>query len=119
MPSLVDLPDPGIELGSPALQADSLPAELPGKPGGSLRSSLFMLPLEEPEGILKRLVDSDKRAKPEGEITIRSKVKLLAIHPKNIHSFSFSHCCITKDFHLHEYNMFGYISGSLLFLLSS
>ena len=29
-----DLPDPGIELGSPALQADSLPAELPGKPMG-------------------------------------------------------------------------------------
>ena len=27
-----DLPDPGIELGSPVLQADSLPAELPGKP---------------------------------------------------------------------------------------
>ena len=27
-----DLPDPGIELGSPALQADSLPAELRGKP---------------------------------------------------------------------------------------
>ena len=26
-----DLPDPGIELGSPALHADSLPAELPGK----------------------------------------------------------------------------------------
>ena len=26
------LPNPGIELGSPALQADSLPAELPGKP---------------------------------------------------------------------------------------
>ena len=31
-PSLGDLPDPGIEPGSPALQADSLPAELPGKP---------------------------------------------------------------------------------------
>ena len=28
----MDLPDPGIELGSPVLQADSLPAELPGKP---------------------------------------------------------------------------------------
>ena len=28
----MDLPDPGIELGSPALQADSLPTELPGKP---------------------------------------------------------------------------------------
>ena len=27
-----DLPDPGIKLGSPALQADSLPTELPGKP---------------------------------------------------------------------------------------
>ena len=27
-----DLPDPGIKLGSPALQSDSLPAELPGKP---------------------------------------------------------------------------------------
>ena len=27
-----DLPDPGIELGSPALQADSLPTELPGRP---------------------------------------------------------------------------------------
>ena len=27
-----DLPDPGIELGSPVLQTDSLPAELPGKP---------------------------------------------------------------------------------------
>ena len=27
-----DLPNPGIELGSPALQVDSLPAEPPGKP---------------------------------------------------------------------------------------
>ena len=31
MPSPVDLPDPGIEPVSPALQVDSLPAELPGK----------------------------------------------------------------------------------------
>ena len=31
-PSPGDLPDPGIELGSPELQADSLPTELPGKP---------------------------------------------------------------------------------------
>ena len=29
---LGDLPNPGIELRSPALQADSLPAESPGKP---------------------------------------------------------------------------------------
>ena len=30
-PSPGDLPDPGIEPGSPALQADALPAEPPGK----------------------------------------------------------------------------------------
>ena len=28
----MDLPDPGIELWSPALQTDFLPTELPGKP---------------------------------------------------------------------------------------
>ena len=33
LPSPGDLPDPGMDLGSPALQVDSLPAELPGKPG--------------------------------------------------------------------------------------
>ena len=31
-PSPGDLPNPGIELRSPALQADSLPFEPPGKP---------------------------------------------------------------------------------------
>ena len=31
-PSPWDLPNPGIEPGSPALQADSLPTELSGKP---------------------------------------------------------------------------------------
>ena len=31
MPPLEDLPDPGIKPASPALQADSLPSELPGK----------------------------------------------------------------------------------------
>ena len=31
LPSLEVLPDPGIESGSPALQADSLPSELPGR----------------------------------------------------------------------------------------
>ena len=33
IPSLADLPNPGIEPGSSALQAGSLPTELPGKPG--------------------------------------------------------------------------------------
>ena len=31
-PSPGDLPDPGIEPGSPTLQADALPSEPPGKP---------------------------------------------------------------------------------------
>ena len=31
-PSAGDLPQPGIKPGSPALQADSLPSEPPGKP---------------------------------------------------------------------------------------
>ena len=30
MPSLADIPDPGIEPGSPVLQADSLPTKLLG-----------------------------------------------------------------------------------------
>ena len=34
-PSPGDLPDPGIKPGSPALQADALPSEPPGKPGRS------------------------------------------------------------------------------------
>ena len=36
-PSPEDLPDPGITPKSPALQADSLPGELPRKPPGSPR----------------------------------------------------------------------------------
>ena len=34
----MDLPNPGIELGSPELQMDSLPADLPGKPPGHATS---------------------------------------------------------------------------------
>ena len=36
-PSLGDLPDPGIEPGSPALQAYSLLSESPGKPGNIIK----------------------------------------------------------------------------------
>ena len=39
-PSPGDLPNPGIKGGSPALQADSLPAELPGKPVNQLYFNL-------------------------------------------------------------------------------
>ena len=37
-PSPGDLPDPGIEPGSPTVQADILPSEPPGKPTRSLKS---------------------------------------------------------------------------------
>ena len=39
-PSPGDLPDPGIEPGAPALQADSLPSEPRGKPLDALGKSL-------------------------------------------------------------------------------
>ena len=46
-PSPGDLPDPGIKPGSPALQADSLPTELQGKPsplvGSYFRHGLLLL----------------------------------------------------------------------------
>ena len=41
IPSPADLPNPETELGSPALQADSLPTELSGKPMSSYTSYLF------------------------------------------------------------------------------
>ena len=40
-PSPGDLPDPGIETGSPALQSDSLPPEPPAKPIVVLKHRLF------------------------------------------------------------------------------
>ena len=41
-PSPGDLPDPGIELPSPALQADSLLYEQPGKPVRSKENSKYI-----------------------------------------------------------------------------
>ena len=43
-PSPADLSDPGIESGSPALQADSLPSEPPGTPLSSPTLHLFPAP---------------------------------------------------------------------------
>ena len=51
-PSPGDRPDPGIEPKSPALQADSLPSELPGKPqeGAEEGEGERVLALESREG---------------------------------------------------------------------
>ena len=40
-PSPGELPDPGIEPRSPALQADTLPSEPPGKPIGEISNSIY------------------------------------------------------------------------------
>ena len=40
-PSPGDLPNPGIELGSPTMQADSLPSEPPGKPINKNKTIIF------------------------------------------------------------------------------
>ena len=42
MPSPGHLPNLGIKPGSPALQVDSLPSELPGKPGPSKNAAEFI-----------------------------------------------------------------------------
>ena len=44
-PSPVDLPDPGIKPGSPALQADTLMSEPPGKPNNALNNSIHYNPI--------------------------------------------------------------------------
>ena len=62
IPSPADLPDLGIELGSPELQVDSLPSELSGKPLFCLLSSFVtyltiymqMIPMAGPTPVLKR-----------------------------------------------------------------
>ena len=40
-PSPGDLPDPGIEPGSPALQADALPSEPPGEPTAGMGGHIW------------------------------------------------------------------------------
>ena len=57
-PPPVDLPDKGIEPGSPALQADSLPTEPLGKPLGGVETHLTTDMYKSEEG---------KRAKQERE----------------------------------------------------
>ena len=53
-PSPGDRPDPGIKPGSPALQADSLPSEPPGK---SI-STIFQLKKKERERIISEKVET-------------------------------------------------------------
>ena len=54
-PSPGDLPNPGIEAGSPALQADALPSEPPGKASNSVTNSMKTLKMVP----VKKNVSSD------------------------------------------------------------
>ena len=51
LPSLGDLPDPGIEYGSPALQADAVTSELPGKHNAGDSGSILGSGKSSGEGI--------------------------------------------------------------------
>ena len=57
-----DLPNPGIEPGSPTLQADSLPSELPGKMHARLEIhncrfyAEFERPVVHPSGVVTTLI---------------------------------------------------------------
>ena len=51
-PSPGDLPNPGIEPGSPALQADALSSEPPGKPKSLLKEILYTLVSEVAQSCL-------------------------------------------------------------------
>ena len=62
-----DLPDPGIKAGSPALQADSLPTELPGKPNPCIAPhkkiiSRQTIDLNERDKIIKRLEENKRKS---------------------------------------------------------
>ena len=57
-----DLPDPGIEPGSPTLQADSLPSELQGSP-------LPMSHLGSPSDNLKKSREWGRKAQPSGQLS--------------------------------------------------
>ena len=47
LPSPGDLPNPGIDPGSPTLQADALPSEPPGKPNTAI-APFYFLKLDNP-----------------------------------------------------------------------
>ena len=103
-----DLPHPGIKPGSPALQADSLPSEPPGKPKQTIPLSLLCTLT------LKHMpIFALKFSKPE--VPFISPVSLMVVFllPKGrIHSFTCIHLlpCSSLNHSLHHY--FQYLAPS-------
>ena len=75
-PSPGDLSDPGIEHRFPALQADSLPTELQGKPLSKLKG--YILSFSLCEGVLSRWLSSKKSACNAGDTEIATYSSILA-----------------------------------------
>ena len=62
-PSPGDIPDPGIEPGSPTLQADALPSEPPGKPLLTVKDLLYSTGNSTQYSVI---TDMGKESKKEG-----------------------------------------------------
>ena len=60
-PSPGDLPNPGIEPGSPSLQADALPSEPPGKPKDLEELKKKQTENNTPEGINSRITKAEEQ----------------------------------------------------------
>ena len=75
-PSPGDLSDPGIEHRSPALQADSLPTELQGKPLSKLKICILSFSLCE--AVLARWFSSRKSACNAGDTGMATYSSILA-----------------------------------------
>ena len=83
-----DLPNPGIEPRSPTLQADSLPAELPGKPKNTGMCSLSLL-----QGIFPAQESNHCLLSYQGNPSKRIYIKSLRISLRPLfHSQSQTYC---------------------------
>ena len=71
-----DLPDPGLEPRSPALQTDSLPSEPPGKPWGQGRACLSQLRQE-----LSSAPSPQDHVKVKSGMTRSPKLRLHSAYP--------------------------------------
>ena len=88
IPSPTDLPNPGIKPGSPALQADSLPAELQGKPTVIVGLSNSHLTLAADPGLLQAYIH--QRFGPDHPSQQSSSVSPLHYLSTNLTAVEFS-----------------------------
>ena len=83
LPSAGELPDPGIQLGSPAPQADSLPTEPPGKPINKIKKILTEWRESRDRGKKERKSEHQEK-RPFNSGTTANVVCLKIVFCKNI-----------------------------------